>query len=65
MNQLGTRSKDVVMLDNNRDVEKESFVEGAIELRDELVDERFIDPHEKMQQDRPEVGENLINQCME
>ena len=65
MHQLGTRSKDVVMLDNNRDVEKESFVEGAIELRDELVDEGFIDPHEKMQRDRPEVDENLINQRME
>lgn len=65
MHQLGTCSKDVELLDNNKDAEKESFVEEANELRDDLVEEGYIDPHEKTQRDRPEVDENLINQRME
>ena len=50
------------MLDNSKDADKE-FCWGSIcGVRDGLLDEGFIDPHDKMQRDQhpdSEVDENL------
>jgi len=47
MQQLGTQSKDVTLLEARKDKEKEAFVEGANELRENMEEGGIIDRYEK------------------
>lgn len=65
MQQLGTQSKDVALLEARKDKEKEAFVEGANELREKMEEGGIVDRYEKKQPDRPKIDDQLINVKME
>ena len=65
MQQLGTQSKDVALLEARKDKQKEAFVEGANELRENTEEGGIVDRYEKKQPDQPKIDDQLINVKME
>ena len=63
--QLGTKSKDMDVLDQKYKELENEFVEGAHELRDELEKDGVVDRHERLQPVRPKVNEDLIDARIE
>ena len=57
---LGQTTADVAKLDQRYENEKETAIEAAVEMRDQLEADGIIDRHEKLQPARPEIDENLI-----
>ena len=65
MQQLGTQSKDVALLEARKDKEKEAFVEGANELREKMEEGSIVDRYKKKQPDQPKIDDQLIKVKME
>ena len=53
------------MLEARKDKEKEAFVEGANELRENMEEGGIVDRYEKKQPDQPKIDDQLINVKME
>ena len=57
--QLGTRSKDLDLLDNEREAKKDDFKITSAEIRETMEMDGQTDRYEKIKLDRPEVKEEL------
>ena len=63
--QLGTRSKYLDVLDNERESKNDDFKITSEELRETMEMDGQTDIYKKIQPDRPEVNEDLIGARIE
>jgi len=64
-NQLGTKSLDVVDLENRKEKEIEAIQTGGKKLRDDMETDGVVDSYEKRQGAMPDVDETLIGAKIE
>ena len=62
---MGTRSKDLDVLENEREENKDYFKITSAELREKMEMDGQTDRYEKIQPDRPEVKKELIGSWIE
>ena len=58
--QLGTKTSDIEDLDKRFEDEKNSSINQAMKMRDNMEEQGLTDRYERMQPIRPEVDENLV-----
>ena len=63
--QLGTRSKDLDVLDHEREAKKDDLKITSADLREAMEMDGQTDRYEKIQPDRPELNEELIRVIIE